>query len=311
VLAFAAGVTIPATPSGMRALWPSLISDGELRLTAYALQGAAFSGAFLIAPLLVSGLLLVGGASLALGVAAILAGAGGVAFAITKAPRQWRPGAPAARRKRRLPGLATPGLRTLLGATSGLEIGVSLVNLVSPATAVARGSAALAGVIFAIAAAGDVIGGLFYGSRRWAPTLRTRLLAAEAVAAVLVCCLALTATSLWALAGVTVLVGAVGAVAKVTTSTLTDHVADPGIVTQSYASLVCGGLIGNWAGYFAGALWSVPRALGRHSWWLPGAGGSSSCGWCIGAAAWPHDRGWLAHRARVVRRPHTGRHQTD
>jgi MFS family permease len=45
-LAVTGGAAIPATPSSMRALWPTLVPDPQLRLTAYALSAVSFPGSY-------------------------------------------------------------------------------------------------------------------------------------------------------------------------------------------------------------------------------------------------------------------------
>jgi hypothetical protein len=86
-LALAGGAAIPATPSSMRALWPALVVDPGLRQAAYALSAVTFTAASILGPVLVSGLLVLGGPATAVLVAAGLAGGGGAFFAFTPASR--------------------------------------------------------------------------------------------------------------------------------------------------------------------------------------------------------------------------------
>ncbi|MGH3290777.1 MAG: hypothetical protein ACRDP7_03120 [Trebonia sp.] len=76
-LAVAGGAAIPATPGSMRALWAALAADPQLRMTGYALSAVSFTAATVLGPVLVSGIMLLGGPQLAVLAAAGQAGACG------------------------------------------------------------------------------------------------------------------------------------------------------------------------------------------------------------------------------------------
>jgi MFS family permease len=192
-LAFVAGLSVPATPSSVRTLLAGTLRDPELRVSGYALVAVSFTAALVLSPLLVSGLLLVAGPAAAVVVSSVLAGASGLVFARTRASRQWRPAA-------QLPpwrphGLATAGMRTLLSTNLAVGVLAGLVNVAVPAVALADGAPALAGLLFALAAVGDLLGGVVYGARPWRSSLARRLTAAQAWAAVSAGCLALPCTT--------------------------------------------------------------------------------------------------------------------
>ena len=164
-LAAAGGAAIPATPSSMRGLWADLVADPGLRMTGYALSAVSFPAATILGPGGVSGRVLAGGPQAGVLPAAGLAAGGGLLFAATPASRRWAPAAAAVpRRARRWPG---PGLRTLIAGNLIIGLTAGLCGVAVPATAVALGTAALAGVFSAAGAAGDLLGGLAYGGRRW------------------------------------------------------------------------------------------------------------------------------------------------
>jgi hypothetical protein len=223
-LAAAGGAAIPATPSSMRTLWPALIAEPRLRVSAYALSAASFTAATVLGPALVSALLLAGGPQ-----AAVLAAAG-------------------------------------------------LAGVAVPAAAIALGTAALAGVFGATAAAGDLCGGLIYGSARWRLPPAGRLVAAQFGSAVIGACLALASWSIPAMMLVLPVSGAAGAVQGITTTTVLDDVAEPGMLTGSYALLVSCGLAGSAAGYAAGG--AVIAAAGiRGSLLAAAAAGLAGAAW--------------------------------
>lgn len=283
-LAAVGGATIPATPSSMRALWADLVADPGLRMTGYALSAVSFTAATVLGPVLVSGLLLLGGPRAAVLTAASLAGGGGVLFALTPASRRWVPAparvlapAGAPRRSHHAPGR---GMRTLIVGNLGIGLAAGLCGVAIPAVAIALGTAALAGVFSAASAVGDLLGGLAYGSRRWRPPLAARLVAAQCGSAVVGACLALSAGSIPAMLLVMPATGAAGAVQGITTSALLDDVAAPGTLTGSYALLVSCGLAGSAAGYAVGGV--LIGVIGPRNMFLAAAAaGFAAAAWYI------------------------------
>lgn len=239
-LAAAAGLAFPATISSMRVLTPSLIGDEQVRTSAYALLAVSFGLATVAGPLVVSAAALLATPAVAVVFAAAVIGAGAAVFALTPAARSWRP---AASRHEGRVRLLSPGLVTLLAANTaaGFAGGIGAVAL--PATVLAHGPAALAGVGFALGAAGDVVGGLVYGAIRWSPPRATQLAVA----------LALDAAFDWAIAGASgVLVALfalmfVGstlvAITPIASSALLDDVAPPNALTTAYTTTVGCGLV--------------------------------------------------------------------
>lgn len=70
-------------------------------------------------------------------------------------------------------------MRTLLVSALGIGAVGGLVGVGVPALAVTHGVAPLAGVLLAFASAGNVVGGLMYGSRRWRRPMGVQLVMAE------------------------------------------------------------------------------------------------------------------------------------
>ena len=249
-LAFVAGLSVPATPSSVRTLLAGTLSDPELRVSGYALIAVSFTAALVLSPLLVSGLLLVAGPAAAVLVSSVLAGTSGLVFARTRASRQWRPATvlPPWRPQ----GLATAGMRTLLSTNLAVGVLAGMVNVAVPAVALADGAPTLAGLLFAVAAAGDLLGGIGYGARPWRSSLARRLTAAQAWAAVSAGCLALAVHDLPALMAAMFLAGLGGSARGITMSALLDHVGHRDAGTESYASMVSAQLLGS-SGATAGA----------------------------------------------------------
>jgi len=273
-LAAAGGAAVPATPSSMRALWASLVVDPPIRMAAYALSAVSFTVATVLGPVLVSGLLLLGGPRAAVLAAAGLAGGGGILFAVTPASRRWAP-AVASRRPLRWPGR---GMRTLIAGNVAIGLAAGLSGIAVPAAAIALGAASLAGVFGAAGAAGDLCGGLIYGSRRWRLSLATRLVAAQCGSAVIGVCLALASGSIPAMMLVLPVSGAAGAAQGITTTALLDDIAEPGMLTGSYALLVSCGLAGSAVGYAAGG--TLVNAAGiRGTLLAAAAAGAVAAGW--------------------------------
>jgi hypothetical protein len=284
-LALLAGASIPATTSSMRALWPLLVSDRDLRTAAYALLAVMFTAALVIGPLLVSVLLLVAGAASAVLAAGGLAAGAGLLFASTHASRRWRPvagGRPWVHRP-------SPALRTLLVAALGSGLANGLVYVGVPAVTIAHHAPALAGVLFGLAAAGDLVGGLLYGARSWPLALPSRLPILQGASAVLIGCLGLTASP-WGLAPLMLVAGAVSAPGSIATSTLLDVAVPRPRLTESYTLLIGAGLSASSVGYAAGGS-------------LVQAGGSSSAVFAAGAFALTCAAAWTFVQRHTLRSP--------
>ncbi|MGH3290778.1 MAG: hypothetical protein ACRDP7_03125 [Trebonia sp.] len=177
-------------------------------------------------------------------------------------------------------------MRTLIAGNLVIGLAVGLGGVALHAAAITLGAAALAGVFSAAGAAGDLLGGLAYGSRRWRLPLPPRLAAAQCGSAIADACLALASGSIPALLLVMPASGAAGAVQGITTSALLDDVAEPGKLTGSYALLVSCGLTGSAAGYAIGG--ALVGAVGVRNMFLAAAG--------AGLAA----AGWYARRLRTL-----------
>lgn len=107
-------------------------------MAAYTLSAVSFTVAMVLGPVLVSGLLLLGGPQAAVLTAAGLAGGGGLLFAVTPASRRWVP-AMAPRRPLRWPGR---GMRTLIAGNLAIGLAPGLAGIAVPAAVTGAGKPA-------------------------------------------------------------------------------------------------------------------------------------------------------------------------
>ena len=85
VCAAAAGALMPPVGASLRALWPRMFADAELRAAAYALEASLQEITFIVGPLLVALLTAAVSPVLALGVAAVVGGIGTTLIALARA----------------------------------------------------------------------------------------------------------------------------------------------------------------------------------------------------------------------------------
>jgi MFS family permease len=253
-LAFASGACIPATPTAARSLCAMLVEDPHLRVTAYAMLAMASTTAAILGPLVVSALL-AGGGEAAVLMTAVLAAGTSILYALTPAARHWAPPFGASRRRFRIRSLASPGMRTLAIASAASGTVLGAIAIAIPAVALADHTAALAGKLFAISAAGDLACGAFYGGRSWRLPPHARLVAAL-LALAASCAIFGAGTGAVPVAAVGMAAfGAAGAATGITLTTLIHHAAPQDAVTESYAMIICAALTGTALGNLAsGAL---------------------------------------------------------
>jgi len=274
--ALAGGLSLPATITSMRALTPQLLPDERVRATGYAMLAVFFSVAAVLGSLVVAGLLSLVGPAGAVLTAAALATAAGLAFAATPASRSWQP-------RPRIAGeplgpLLGPGMRTLLigVAVTGFTGGVSSIGI--PAIALKHGVLALAALLGAAFSVGDLLVDLNYGAHTWTAPRSRHLVLGMSASAILAFAVAASVGSIPLLFVLEFLSGAASAPAGICTSALLDTVARPHALAQSYATLVCVGLLSSSAGNAVGGV--LVGAVGIQALFVV-----SGCG--VGAvAAW-------------------------
>ena len=264
-LAVVQGASIPPVSASMRALWADLVDEDRLE-TAYAFDSVALELAFIVGPLIASGL-----ATAWTPLAGVLLCAGlysGAALGFARAPasRAWQPQAAV---ERTLAGaLSSPGIRTIavVGAIAAVSFGVLEVALT--AFAEEEGSRGAVGPLITVWAIGSVVGGLVYGARSWAspPARRfvilTALLALGALPLPFAESLVVMAIFLF---GTGFALAPLGA----TEYALIDEFTPEGTATEGYSWLIVANTVGSAAGAFLAGLLidgaSVDWALGSAS----------------------------------------------
>jgi predicted MFS family arabinose efflux permease len=177
-----AGIAAPPTGACMRALWPQLVSDDELLETSYALDGMLIEASELAGPLMVAGLAMLGGPSLAVIVAAAMTSGGALLFAAARPSRQM---VRSARGFHWAGPLRRRGVLALLAVIFVSTAGIGCFEVAVVGFATRHGGSAGAGVLLACVTAGSILGGLWYGSRTWRAPLTHQLALLLAVVAAL------------------------------------------------------------------------------------------------------------------------------
>lgn len=166
----AAGAMMPPVGASLRALWPRLFADAELRAAAYALEASLQEITFIVGPLLVAVLTAAASPTLALGVAAAVGGVGTMLIALAEPVRAWRPDERHAGSI--LGALESRGVLTIVALSACLGIGFGGTEVGFPAFAEHHGGAELGSIPLSLFAAGSLVGGLVVGARVTMPPLR-------------------------------------------------------------------------------------------------------------------------------------------
>jgi predicted MFS family arabinose efflux permease len=262
------GLSMPPFVASMRVEWQGLLGPGDPRLAqAYAFESAAQVAMFVIGPLLAAAGVALVGPGLTLSATAALMLAGGLAFASQAAVERRDEEHAHVRSPIRLPGVLTLVLVTLLADTA---LGVVDVTLIAFANL--RGYPEAGGVLIALFAAGSVLGGLLYGSRRWRGSATAQLTVITAAATVLMLPLALVESLLPA--GVLAIAAGVPSAAQWAASSLAlDRASGGSAGAEAYTWLSTANAVGIAAGNaVAGALID---ASGTSAAFLAGAAATS------------------------------------
>jgi MFS family permease len=246
-----AGAALPPVAACIRALWPALLPHPELANTAYAFEASVQELFFIAGPLIVALLAAVSPAA-AVGASAAFGALGTLAFAATPSVRRWR--GQARRGVGPLGALATPGVRTVLGASACMGLSFGAIEVAVPAAAEAEGSRAAAGIVLAAFSLGSLVGGVALGAAPAArrPSVRYAAALAAYAAGLL---LPLAASGIPALAVLFFVAGLAIAPAFAGAYGLTSALAEPGTATEAFAWIstsVVGGVAAGTA--FGGAV---------------------------------------------------------
>jgi MFS family permease len=249
VCAAAAGALMPPVGSSLRALWPRMFAEGELRAAAYALEASLQEITFIAGPLLVALLTATGSPALALGVAAAVGGIGTLLIARAEPVLAWRPDEdrqPASI----LGALESRGVVTIVSLSVCLGLGFGGTEVGFPAFAEGHGGAELGSIPLSLFAAGSLVGGLVAGAM--VTVSPARLLRVSAVVLAGGLALPLLGWSLPSMAVLAFLAGLPIAPVVMSAYGLIDAVARPGTAAEAFAWIT--------TAVFAG--FSVGMALG-------------------------------------------------
>jgi MFS family permease len=170
-----AGTSVPLLSSSLRVLWLQLArGDEAVRQSAYALESVAVEGVFVGGPVVVAGFVAFADPGLAIATAAALAFLGTVSVALSGPARQWRRHPDTTPTTGAGP-LRSPGMVVLLTATAALMFGFGTLEVAVPAFADGHDSEAMSGLLLAVWALGSGIGGIWFGTRKFAISMPAQL----------------------------------------------------------------------------------------------------------------------------------------
>jgi MFS family permease len=256
----AAGLATPPLGAAMRTLLPGVMADREHLRAAYALESSALEITYVVGPLVLAGALATWSTTAAALACSALLLTGTLAFLATPASRDWRPEPVTGTGHGPLGALRSPGVRTLLMllALTGLTFGAVEVGV--PAAAEAGGHRGAAGPLLSVWGAGSMLGGLLALRlcRPAGPVARLTVTTCALAAGHL---LLGAAGNLIVLGALLLLAGIAIAPSLAAVFGLTDMLAPPGTLTESFAWLgtgIAGGLaagsaLGGWAAEEHGA----------------------------------------------------------
>jgi hypothetical protein len=279
------GATLPPLASTSRTMWPGVLEDPEALESAYAVDATFQELIFIAGPLLVVAAGAVAGTASAIVLAGIAGSAGTLVFATSRASRSWRsaphPGQPNK-------ALRSAGIRVLVITMFCLIAGFAATEVAIIAAAREAGSSGASGIVLAVWSLGSMVAGFVYGSRLWPGTLPMRVVVLLGVTTALT--IALVPEHNLIVIGVLVFAsGAGGAPALASIYRTAQQVALPGVVTESYAWLSVGTLLGS----------AVGAAAAGQLITLHGAGG----GFAFGAGSVAAAAGVVASGRRLLQAP--------
>ncbi len=179
------GATQPAIGSMVRARWAAAAPDGDRLRSAFALESIIDELIFTIGPLLTAFLAFQASLAAPLVAAAVIGLVGGLALALQRAtepPATGRP--PRDSAGRRQPGaLRQPGLLVLVVAALGIGGVFGTYEVTVVAFTEQAGQPGASGLVLGLWALGSMVGGIFFGARRWDRPLAQQVVILSAVLA--------------------------------------------------------------------------------------------------------------------------------
>lgn len=234
------GLFLPPITTASRALWPSVVTDPDALESAYTTDATFQELIFIVGPLLVVAVNAPFGSAAAIITAGVVCCAGTLSFALSAHSRNWQP---TPHQSGRHHALRSPGLRVLLVTLFALILGFSAIEVSVVAAAKQAGHGGVSGVLLALWSVGSLLAGFVYGSRSWRGSVSQRLTVLLGVIVVVTAAMA-PSSNLFALAVLLMLNGANCAPAFSNIYLTAQRVAVPGAVTESYAWLSAGTMVG-------------------------------------------------------------------
>jgi predicted MFS family arabinose efflux permease len=234
------GLFLPPITTSSRALWPSVVADADALESAYTTDATFQELIFIVGPLLVVAVNAPFGSGAAIVATGVVCSAGTLSFALSSHSRNWRPTPHTGGRRH---ALRSPGIRVLIVTLFALILGFSAIEVSVVAAAKEAGHGGVSGVLLALWSLGSLLAGFVYGSRSWPGNVAQRLTVLLAVIVVVTAAMAPSA-NLFALAALLMLNGANCAPAFSNIYLTAQRVAVPGAVTESYAWLSAGTMVG-------------------------------------------------------------------
>lgn len=276
-LCAAAGASAPPLVASLRALWPRVVEQAQVR-RAYALTSVIGDIGLVVAPAL-GGLLFVVAPWLPLAVCAISAIAAALVVARVSATAVRRE----AKAKVAAP-LLTRGLKVLLAVEMALGIALGLADVAIPAAATRWGETSYSGFLLGAFALGSVAGGIWFGRRDWKSSPQRRYLVATLFLA-LALVPPIAATGAATLAPLLIISGLAYGPATISLFEALDTLA-PSRATEALTWVTTAGAIGTAAGSAVSG-W----AIGRFGLWAPFAAASLTLAVAAALGLWSNQQG--------------------
>src|SRR5450631_360932 len=238
------GGTLPPLSSASRTMWPAVLTDAATLDAAYAADATFQELVFIVGPLLVVVVAAALGTAAAILTAGILGCAGTLVFATSRISRSWRAPVHEGHRNK---ALRSPGIRVLVVTMFALIGGFAAEEVSLIAVAKQYGSSGASGVLLSVWSLSSLVAGFLYGMRRWPGIPAVRVMALLAVTSLITLALA-PQRNLIVVAAILAVSGVGGAPSLSAIYRTAQQVALPGVVTESYAWLGVGTLVGSAAG---------------------------------------------------------------
>lgn len=251
-LAWLGGAALPPLGACMRSIWAyAFAQDDGARNTAYTFESMMAELFYIVGPTITTLLIALSSPTTALLVAIALSAAGTLGFATAALARGWRSEHES---RSRAGALAAPGMRTLMLAIVPTGVAFGALEVAMPAFAVEQGHAArLAGIFLTAMALGSLLGGLWYGARRWRGPIARRFIGLQALFTLGLLPL-LMANSVWSMAVLMTIAGLALAPSAAAGYLLVDHVAPPGTATEATTWVMTANVVGGALGAALGGL---------------------------------------------------------